>query len=243
MITKDKVQGHWTRRWIKAPGVEDTTTLVHWIQVGDVYADVRIPEDRPDLGRETSLHDVGPSALLKICEAEGFAGTVTLSDDTCTWHREVNLHGTPDGLDIGRISFDSNGDMIEEGVLAEYTELWAYASAPRSAAFRLSGGEFQGVLSTVGDTFVLAIDKAGREATAPLIATLQTGKIPSEISDLFEGIYAMGAWDGSVATAKIATQPFSERTDVLTMDGGRALWHRIDFAGKRSTLSLDVAPI
>ncbi|MEM1149126.1 MAG: hypothetical protein AAGI03_01005 [Pseudomonadota bacterium] len=241
MITTEQVQGHWARRWIKAPGFEDHSTRVHWAQVGSLYADVRIPSDRPALGSATSLAAMPSVALVEFCKAEGFAGTTSLSGDSCTWHREVNFHGAPDGEDVGQISFDENGDMIEAGVLSDYTELWAHSSAPHSTAFRLAGAGFEGILATVGETFVLAIDRPGRAATKPLIEALCSGGL-SGIETLFDGIYAMGVWDGANATAKIATQPFSEGTSILAMKGNHAMWHRIDFAGERSSIPLAVEP-
>ena len=124
MITQADIQGHWVRNWIKAPGFEDHSTRVHWMQAGGLYADIRIPADRPDLSGASSLSALSPDHLLSLGQAEGFAGHVTLDGDHCTWEREINFHGTPDSLDVGAIHFDAQGSMIETGVHADYSELW-----------------------------------------------------------------------------------------------------------------------
>ena len=45
MITLADVQGHWRRDWLKAPGFSDTTTHVHWMQCGTLFADMDSSDD------------------------------------------------------------------------------------------------------------------------------------------------------------------------------------------------------
>lgn len=238
MITQDQIQGHWIRDWIKTPGFEDHTTQVHWMQCGAVYADVRIPLDRPDLKGIASLSHAAPNVLAGLLLAEGFAGTVTLDGDHCTWQRAINWHGEPDGTDIGHIAFDDQGRMIESGVEANYTELWDHEDAPDKLAFQLQGEGCDGTLVVVGDQFVLAIDTPGRPATAPVVAGLKAGHKPADVALQFDCIYATGEWVAGQAHARIATQPKSEGQVILTLDKDRAFWHRTDFHGVETKVVL-----
>lgn len=162
MTTLADVQGHWVRHWIKAPGAKDHTTRVHWIQAGHAYADVRIPADRPDLSGASSLSDLSAQQLAALARAEGFAGRITLDGAVCTWARDINWHGTPDAADIGHISFDAQGRMIEAGVEADYTELWERAEAPPPTARHYRNGGDRAFIVSAGNRFVIGIGRPGR---------------------------------------------------------------------------------
>ena len=239
MITEADVQGHWVRTWIKAPGFEDHSTRVHWIQCGLDYADVRIPLERPDLTGSDALADLDASALAMLAKAEGFAGHVTLDGTHCTWHREVNWHGRPDMLDIGAISFEADGNMIEAGVLADYRELWAPSEGPPGAAMRFSGGGYSAILATHGDSFVLGIGRTDKLATAPLVSALNAGDVPGDVTTLFDGLHAFGTFADGTATAVLATNPFVEGSVVTTWTDTNLTWHREDFDGTRASLTLN----
>ncbi|MDF1728619.1 MAG: hypothetical protein P1U53_12810, partial [Sulfitobacter sp.] len=109
MITQGDLQGHWRRDWIKAPGFEDHTTRVHWLQAGALFADLRIPLERPDISGHAALADLSSAALRRLMQAEGFAGHITVDKSKCTWHREINWHGVPGQADVGLMSFDETG--------------------------------------------------------------------------------------------------------------------------------------
>jgi len=102
MITGGDLQGHWRRDWIKAPGFEDNTTRVHWMQAGEIFVDLRVPLERPDLAGATALADLGPSTLLALTKAEGFAGRIEVVDSNCTWHRAINWHGVPEADELAQ---------------------------------------------------------------------------------------------------------------------------------------------
>ena len=240
MILHDQIQGHWIRDWIKTPDFEDHTTHVHWAQCGNTYADVRLPAVRPDVSRVSSLADLSAHQIAQLLQAEGFVGHVTLNGPHCNWHRELNWHGAPDGNDIGHIAFDDTGQMIETGVEATYTELWHHQTDAIKRVFRLSGDGFLGILVIIGSDFVVGIDLPGRPATASLLAKLADGHIPDEVTGLFDGIYATGPWADGVATATLATQPLSEGKVILSFKTGTAIWHRRDFYGKLTQITLDV---
>jgi len=226
------------RDWIKAPGFEDHTTRVHWMQCGLTYADVRIPLNRPDLGGVASLSDLPPLTLHTLTRAEGFAGTVSLKGDHCTWVREVNWHGQTEVTDIGHIAFDDQSRIIETGVEAEYTELWRHERDPKTQAIRFRGAGYTGFFVTVGRCFVLAIDKADRPALGHLIADLQTGEMPDDVPLLWDGLYASGTWTNGRAVATLATQPFSEGAVVLSLGSTSVMWRKTDFYGHVSEVEL-----
>ncbi|MEO1733961.1 MAG: hypothetical protein AAFR45_10095 [Pseudomonadota bacterium] len=243
MITLDDLQGHWVRDWIKAPGFEDHSTRVHWMQVGHHYADVRVPADRPDISEARALCELAATDLHSLAEAEGFAGHVTLKDRTCTWHREINWHGTPQSQDVGTISFDQQGRMIEEGVHADYTERWDQHAGDGAEALKLSNDGYAGYLITRGQIFVLGIGVTAKPASGPLISALGAGGIPDGIADLFDGLHAIGHWSGAHGIATLATDPFVEQSVVLHRRGETIGWTRTDFWGNVSELTFGLQSI
>lgn len=239
MITAADVQGHWVRHWIKAPGFEDHTTRVHWMQAGLAYADVRIPLDGPDLAGAACLADLGADALRLLAQAEGFAGHVTLEGDRCTWHREVNWHGTPDMLDVGAISFDDAGRMIEAGILAEYTELWEQHAQSETHAIRFGDDTYTGVLVTTRDTGVLGIGRPGRPPSKTL---LDGGDVTGAFAMLSDGIHALCDLSEGRVTPTLATNPFAQGRPVLTISQGAVIWHKTDVDGTTIDVTLPLLP-
>ncbi len=231
MSLQKDIQGHWVRNWIKSHDFEDHKTRVHWAQVGLDYADVRIPLERPDLSKATALASLSAPELAVLAQAEGFAGHVTLDGSCCTWHREINFHGKPEIADIGAISFDADGRMIEAGVLAEYTELWERFTFADAKVIRFSGAGYVGHLIGFGKTCVVGIGKRNKPTTKTLIETLHAGHVPINIEELFDGIYAIGHWSEEMLIADLATQPFADGLPVLTLKANTILWHRIGFDG------------
>ncbi|MGR3515232.1 MAG: hypothetical protein ACU0GG_20910 [Paracoccaceae bacterium] len=238
MIHESDLQGHWARRWIKAPGFEDHTTRVHWMQAGRDYADVRIPLVRPEVTGAPCLSDLSADALCSLARAEGFAGHVTLEGDTCTWHREINWHGEPEGLDVGAISFDATGDMIEDGVLADYTELWTQKAKAQTSAIRFSNGHYAGVLVTDGTVGVVGIGPPEKPATAPVLKALEAGQVPENAGSLFDGVHALCRLSTGQAVATLATNPLIEGQPVLTFQETSVVWHKQDFHGMQSQIEL-----
>ncbi len=243
MINLSDIQGHWVRDWIKAVSFEDHTTRVHWMQAGLDYADVRIPLERPDLGTARCLADLDAAALLALAQAEGFAGHVTLEGDNCTWHRDVNWHGTPDAPDVGEISFDAQGCMIEAGVLADYTELWELHASEVTMALRFGDGTYSGLLVMAEEVGVVGIGRATKPASKPILENLKAGDVPEDAYRLFGGIHALcQISDGSV-TATLATNPFVEGTPILALNNDAVTWHQTGFDGAQTDLCLQIESI
>ncbi len=243
MISLRDVQGHWIREWIKAPGFEDHTTRVHWMQAGSDYADVRIPLERPDLHAACSLADLDAAALLELAQAEGFAGHVTLDGDNCTWHREVNWHGAPDTPDVGAISFDTQGRMIEAGVLADYTERWVQHATAETTALRFGDGTYSGLLIQAGEVGVVGIGRETKPASQPIVEALKAGQMPEDVYRLFDGIHALCQISGSCVTATLGTNPFVNDTPLLDLSEDVVTWHQTCFDGTRRDLSLQIESV
>lgn len=240
MITLDDLQGHWRRDWIKAPGFEDTTTRVNWLQADTLFADLRIPLERPDITGLTCLAEMAPAGVRLLMTAEGFAGQITVAENRCTWHRNINLHGVPAQSDIGLMSFDKAGGLIEDGVLAKYRELWkSVPQAPLRAA-RISCDGMTGVLIENEDVFLLAIGPKPSGTTESLIAALENGT--AEAADLeqhFTSAYVLGRWDGARGIANLSTNPFDEG-QMAVERGDAFVWYSFGFDGQQTARQLTI---
>lgn len=241
MIAEGDLQGHWRRIWIRSPGGEDRTTSVHWLQAGASFADIRVPTDLPDITGAASLAELGPRLLRAFLACEGFAGTITVENTVCTWHRRVNWHGASDRVDAGRMSFDETGGLTEEGTQAQYTELWRRAGTTPLHAFRVSGDGREGVFVTCGDTFILGLGRPQAPASAPIVAALSEGRIPDEAIELFRDVYLFGRWSGQEGTVLLSTDPFLMGVPALRRRGPALSLARQDFDGRSYEVSLALA--
>lgn len=238
MIGIDDLQAHWQRDWIKAPGFEDHTTHVHWLQCGAFYADLRIPEELPDVSGARSLSALDPEVLLVLMRAEGFAGSITVADSVCTWARRINWHGSPRDIDAGRMSFNEAGALIEDGVHAEYRELWRrQPHAPIEAL----GGEMAGqevILLSSEATFLLAIGTPDAPPSAALMEALERGERPEALARHFASVYVMGLWDGADGIARLATHPFLKGEAVISRSGQQIHCYVPDWDGVTRQVSV-----
>lgn len=236
-----ELQGHWRREWLRWPGGEgcdDETTRVHWLQAGSLYADVRVPADRPALDGARCLADLDPAALLQIMQAEGFAGTITLRDDVCTWHRRINWHGRPDGIDAGHVRFE-DGALIEDGVHAPYRELWRRLDGPQLTASRVWAGDLEGVLVASDTVFLLGLGRPAADPSGALIEALRRGDRPEGVAAQFDSLYAFGHWHGADGIAELCTDPFLEGAPVMKRKAGITVLLRATFDGDRRAVPLD----
>ncbi len=238
MITKNHLQGHWKRDWIKAPGFDDATTCVHWLQAGALFADLRVPLERPDLTGLSCLADLDQSALRSLMNAEGFAGHITVADSQCTWHRQINWHGVPGQADIGLMSFDETGGLIEDGILAEYRELWQSAPQTPLRGAQVRCDAMTGVLIENEEIFLLGIGPNPVGTTDDLIAKLDSGTAELlALQQHFAGEYVLGTWNGASGIAMLSTNPFQEGQVVLERGDG-LYWHSQGFDGAQSAKRL-----
>jgi len=175
--------GLWRRLAIEYPdGTGDTTTDVYWLQAGNIYADLRIPADRPSVSMDQCQHGLTQQELAAIARQEGFAGETSVRGGLCTWHRWLDQQPATPLPDEGRLVF--NGRMlVEYGIHAPYVEHWWHESDGDGGylAFRLQG-EREGVLLVVGDYFMRAIARQSKDqgATADPECEISFGRCEGE---------------------------------------------------------------
>jgi hypothetical protein len=244
VISADDIQGHWRRNWLRAPGFEDTTTRVHWVQAGRWCADIRVPLIRPDVAKAGALAALSGPDLAMLLSAEGFAGHTTLAGDVCTWHRSWNWRGFPCPVDAGTLWFDDHGHLIEDGVHADYREEWQYVPAPAWRAWEVQADDADGMLISNERAFVLALGQRGSSASPQLAQALRDGTARAdEAAHAFGSVYVMGRWQGGQGIAELSTQPFCEGDAVLTLDQTRAELTLPDFHGALHIRALRLSPV
>lgn len=169
----DQLTGLWRRRTMIWPdGRVDTSTTVFWLQTQSLYADIRIPANRPKAPAENSFEPCRDADLISFAEMYGFAGTLTVEGTICRWQRAIDYH--PPGGPPDEAHFELEGELlIETGIHADYREDWVRQTAPDAAltAFRQTGGR-DGFLVIAGDHFILAQDRAGELPPAESLAAL-----------------------------------------------------------------------
>lgn len=243
MISETSLQGHWRRNWLRAPGFEDSTTRVHWVQAGGRCADIRVPLLRPALDAG-SLSAMAPANLAVLLSAEGFTGRTTLVGDICTWHRDLNWRGFPCPVDAGTLWFDPAGRLIEDGVHANYREEWQAVPGGDWTAMAFEGAGAEGVLIADDSQFVLGLGQRDATAFPGLAAALREGTATAaEAEAAFASVYVMGHWRGIAGIADLSTQPFCEGQAVLQRDHVRAHLTLPDFHGRMQEQVLCLAPL
>lgn len=241
MVTEEHIQGHWQRIWLRAPGFEDGTTRVHWMQAGDLYADVRIPLDRPDLGTARCLADLDPEALAVLTDAEGFAGRTVIENSTCTWARDINWHGETSETDAGKLWFRDDGDLIEDGVHADYAERWTRRASSPAEGMHLSSAQGEtAFLIRVADWFVFGLGSAAAPSSATCLADLERGKTDLDaVRALFDRVHCVGKWTGETGRAVLATNPFLEGRACLRKAGDTIVFEHATFDGATRDIHLE----
>ncbi|MEO0682001.1 MAG: hypothetical protein AAF192_16480 [Pseudomonadota bacterium] len=168
----DDLQGIWRRDWLRAPGIEDAETEVLWFQAGPWHVDLRLPPGLEALSGPLSGLDV--NALDLVAQAEGFAGETTLERGVCAWRRKINWRGPTEGPDAGRLSWRDEA-LHEDGVFADYEELWRRDAPGPAEALRLTDDAGRlAILIRVGDRFALGRAAPEGMGGAPLAERLRT---------------------------------------------------------------------
>lgn len=196
------LNGLWRRSLlVTEDGVRDESSVVAWLQVGSMFADLRQPAGMPDLSHVAGLDDLGMAECLWLARQLGFAGTFRKVDDCFEWVRELDYQPAGAFKDIGRLSWE--GDvLVEVGRDVAYLEHWHRDAPPASprVALRLRAAEQPGFLLRLGGIFMFARgraaalpageDLAACVAAAPDVAAARA-LVDCEISF---GMVADGAW-------------------------------------------------
>ncbi|HVJ52703.1 MAG TPA: hypothetical protein VM689_09590 [Aliidongia sp.] len=228
--------GLWRREVMILPdGRRDTDTRVLWLQTRGLFADIRIPADRPSRAA-SSFGDYTDAELVELAKMYGFAGSFETEGGFCRWRRRLDYH--PPGGPPDEANFTLDGDLlIELGIHADYREDWrrdTEAAAPVASFTLAEEGGPAGMLVIAGDHFILIEDRLEALPQAPSLAALVSSDLESGNRAAAEGRLAMKIAYGRIAEGwKIAlsTFPWLEGTGLFDGRSGR-------FAESEGTLDL-----
>lgn len=218
--------GVWRRDLLRSPAEEDTRTRVFWLQTGALYADLRVPADRPDFTGIDSLAACSDAQLDWLAGQQGFAGALSVSGNRFHWHRAIDFQPDRSLQDIGRMTMKAD-HLLEEGVFAHFHEHWVRTTpeSPEHSAHVLESvcdaygheRDWHGYLLTVDDFFMLAVDRRGRLPQAGSLRDLCAGDRQRLVHALDMEI-SFGRLSGDAApwTVSLSTLPFREGTQLFT---------------------------
>ncbi len=117
-------RGLWRRLALeRADGSGDTQSLVVWLQTATLYADLRIPSERPDFAGVAGFADLSRRQAAFLASQEGFAGALHGAGPRAHWQRRIDfapLAGPPDEGHLHR----TRRMLVETGVHVSYVEHW-----------------------------------------------------------------------------------------------------------------------
>jgi hypothetical protein len=202
--------GLWQRDvMIRPDGSRDETTRVFWLQTRRLFADIRVPADRPPAAEGFAGAD-----LLALARMQGFGGVFEVEGDFCRWRREIDYQPPNDEADEATCFFEGE-ILVEVGVHAPYREDWRRltpADAPL-ASWRLEQDDRvpgrAGILVVAGDRFILIEDRADKLPPAASLAALVAEDLARGARDaalerlgmrIALGHVAAGAWRVTLST-------------------------------------------
>jgi hypothetical protein len=165
---------------ITAPGFRDETTQVLWLQTRTWYADLRVPADRPGPRTPAGFGAYAAAELLELAKIQGFAGELSAGEGICLWRRDFDRQPPGPVPDEARYAFDGPDVMIEDGVHADYQEIWRRepASAGPFAAFRLvDPAKPGGLLVAAGDHLMEFLAHPGAALSGGTLAELVSARL------------------------------------------------------------------
>jgi hypothetical protein len=189
---------------------------VLWLQTERLYADIRIPPDRPVRLEAEGFSHYDDEALVRLCAMQGFAGVLSVEADTCLWRRDLDLQ--PPGPIPDEARFALEGDTLTEyGLHAEYTEIWERQVDSQDPLAAFEGMEAGGGLLVVaGDHFIDVRPRReplppGADLAAIVRADLKAGRRDRAVDRLDMRIsYGRVAGAGSAFTVVLSTHPWLE---------------------------------
>jgi hypothetical protein len=247
-LVPDELTGLWRREvMIRADGGRDTSTRVLWLQTRGLFADIRIPGDRPKRPTAQSFADYDDAELVKLAAMYGFAGSFAVEGSFCRWLRSLDYQppgGPPDEADC-RLEGDL---LIELG--SNYREDWRRETPPGApvTSFTLEEDDARpgrvGLLVLAGDHFIQIQDRPVALPEAPSLAGLVSSDLAAGARDRACGRLAMkiaygriaGGWEIALATFPwLETTPLFAGQDVHFADGvleatgaARQRWRLVD---------------
>lgn len=140
---------------IRPDGTRDTTTEVYWLQSVSLFADLRVPADRPAGTGKTGFDNYTDAELTRLARMSGFGGVLEVEGSVCRWLHALDFH--PAGRAPDEAHFRLDGDvLVETGIHANYEEIWHRVTPPGapSAAFCSDEPGREGILVVAGGFFL-----------------------------------------------------------------------------------------
>jgi hypothetical protein len=175
-----ELMGLWRREVIIAPGLRDETTQVFWLQTPTWYADIRVAADRPGPRSPAGFAGFRDAELLELAKIQGFAGELSAGGGICLWRRDLDRQPPGPIPDEARYGFDGPDVMIEDGVHADYQEIWRRVAGSDGpfAAFRLAEPEGRGGLLVIaGEHLIEFRARAGAPLAGESLAALVEARL------------------------------------------------------------------
>ena len=154
------VQGVWRRDALRLEdGSVNDTARVFWVQTPTLFADIRVPGDRPDLSGRASLADCDDDAHLQLARQKGFAGSLRVDGRICRWRRPIDFQPPRPTADEGAM-FRQGRHMNETGLHANYLEDYTLVDDGGGRFLALECREHRRLLVTAGNYFLFARGRA-----------------------------------------------------------------------------------
>jgi hypothetical protein len=221
--------GTYVGLWRRLPSPGASSARAYWMQTYSLFAQLRIPAERPQFEPVAGLSELSDEALLWLARQEGFAGRSVFKGNRVQRERVLSFQ-RPCGPDSARV-FLSGGLLVEEGIDNDYVEEWqtiADCATDDLVALELvkdceSNGRRAaraGFLLVVGDYFIYAMERRPPFASdEPLAALVERASDREEKAALLDCEISFGRRRGSRIPWEIqfSTLPFRE---------GRAVFDR-----------------
>lgn len=161
--------GVWQRLSLTTRGKPpDTATRAYWIQTSTLFADLRIPPERPDLCGKTSLAECSDKELLQLARQQGFAGMTLAGGDRLHRRRQVDYQPSRGRDNTRRMRFEGEV-LVEENLHGTVQERWQRLAGPQGGVISLRLLEEanlegrmvtrKGYLLVMGDYFLFVRDR------------------------------------------------------------------------------------
>ena len=216
--------GLWRRTLIQWPGdPADTETEVFWLQSLKHYADLRIPQGRPDRRAIACLRDLDWDMLRFMARQEGFIGHLDVVHSTGQWHRAFDYQPDRGVADRGALSFQGNV-LVERGVDLPYVEHWVREPQAGQDTMALWLGTNDslpiGCLMAAGDFFMYA-----RSRVSPLPRNTTLRQLVDESSSITD---AQNLFDCEISFGRVGNGHWRIERSSLPFREGHGLAPIID---------------
>lgn len=108
--------------WRRLPSAREADARAYWMQTYSLFAQLRIPAERPRFAPVTHLSELDSGLLLWLAHQEGFAGRSVFNGDQVQRERALSFQ-PPVGPDLSRV-FVSGGLLVEQGIGRAYVDEW-----------------------------------------------------------------------------------------------------------------------